>query len=173
MKNSKLQITIDQIKITNRFRKDLGNVNALAKSINTVGLMHPIVINENKELIAGQRRLEACKLLGWKEVPVTTINIKEIMAGELHENIARKDLTMSERIAILEEIEKHRIGHRISKKERVANCTPFQDEHRGKKTRSIVADLTGISERQLSKEKLIIKAAQADIIKFGPIVQKN
>jgi ParB/RepB/Spo0J family partition protein len=77
--------------------------------------MHPIVVRDDNQLIAGERRLEACKMLGWKEIPVTILNIKEIIAGELYENLARKDFTMSERIAILEEIEKQRIGHRTSK----------------------------------------------------------
>jgi len=44
-------------------------------------------------------------------------------------------------------------------KERVANCTSFQIERKGQKSRSIVAQFTGISERQLSKEKLIVKVA--------------
>lgn len=44
---------IDSIIITGRIRKDLGDINLLAESINTVGLMQPIVINENNELVDG------------------------------------------------------------------------------------------------------------------------
>jgi|GEM_PF-6879547 hypothetical protein len=65
---------------------------------------------------------------------------------------------MSERIVIEEGIQQQRIGHRVSK-ERVANCTSFQIERKGQKSRSIVAQFTGISKRQLSKEKLIVKVA--------------
>ncbi len=36
------------IKIGNRHRHDLGNVNGLAASIDVVGLMHPIVICPDK-----------------------------------------------------------------------------------------------------------------------------
>jgi hypothetical protein len=50
------------------------------------------------------------------------------------------------------------VSDRVSK-ERVANCTSFQIERKGQKSRSIVAQFTGISERQLSKEKLIVKVA--------------
>jgi len=54
---------INSIKIGKRFRKDLGDIDALARSINEVGLLHPIVITPDGELLAGQGRLEACKKL--------------------------------------------------------------------------------------------------------------
>jgi hypothetical protein len=49
---------IEYIIIGNRFRKDLGDLDSLAKSIAEIGLLHPIAIAENNELVAGQRRLE-------------------------------------------------------------------------------------------------------------------
>ena len=60
---------ISSIIITNRTRKDLGNIDSLAESISSVGLMQPIVINENNELIDGQRRINAYNRLGIKEIP--------------------------------------------------------------------------------------------------------
>ena len=42
---------INSIIITNRIRKDIGDIDSLTESISTVGLMQPIVINENNELI--------------------------------------------------------------------------------------------------------------------------
>ena len=38
-------------------------------SIAEVGLLHPVVVTPEGRLIAGQRRLEACRQLGWTEVP--------------------------------------------------------------------------------------------------------
>jgi len=67
---------ISSIKIGKRFRKDLGDIDALARSIKEVGLLHPIVITPNAELLAGQRRLEACRRLGWQKIPVRLIGIK-------------------------------------------------------------------------------------------------
>ena len=43
------KIPIDSVIITNRIRKDFGDINSLAESISTVGLLQPIVINENNE----------------------------------------------------------------------------------------------------------------------------
>jgi ParB family transcriptional regulator, chromosome partitioning protein len=94
------KIKIEDIKIDKRFRKDVGDIKKLANSISEVGLLHPLVLNENNELVAGQRRLEACKLLGWSEVPVNIVNLKDIVKGEFHENANRKDFTISEIVEI-------------------------------------------------------------------------
>jgi ParB family transcriptional regulator, chromosome partitioning protein len=65
-------LKIADIKIGPRFRKDLGDIDTLARSIAEIGLLHPVVINQNNELIAGARRLQACKSLGWNEIAVTS-----------------------------------------------------------------------------------------------------
>ena len=64
---------IDSIKIGKRFRKDLGDIDSLAESINRYGLFHPIVITPEGQLMAGYRRLKACKRLGWSTIAVTVI----------------------------------------------------------------------------------------------------
>ena len=69
---------VTSILVGARHRKDLGDLEALARSIADLGLLHPIVVNQRGELLAGQRRLEACRLLGWTEVPV---NIMETTSG--------------------------------------------------------------------------------------------
>ena len=56
---------------SNRIRHDLGNIKQLAENIALVGLLHPIVVTMNGKVVAGARRLEALKHLGWKEIPVT------------------------------------------------------------------------------------------------------
>jgi hypothetical protein len=77
-------------------RKDEGDIDGLARWIADVGLLHPVVLASDGKLIAGKRRIEACKLLGWEEIPVHVIPLKEIARGELAENVARKDFTPSE-----------------------------------------------------------------------------
>ena len=37
-------------------------------------------------LIAGQRRLQACKMLGLHEIQVHYVNLDDIIKGEYHEN---------------------------------------------------------------------------------------
>ena len=48
----------------------MGDIESLAASIAAVGLIHPIAVDEDGLLLAGARRLAACKQLGLKEVEV-------------------------------------------------------------------------------------------------------
>src|SRR4051794_12272248 len=81
---------IDEIKIGQRFRRDLGDIAGLATSIDQLGaLLHPIVITPDNRLIAGERRLRAVQLLGWPDVPVLVVNLDEIARGEFAENTVR------------------------------------------------------------------------------------
>lgn len=163
------RVKVANIKIGNRFRKDLGDIQTLAISVKEIGLLHPVVINQRNELIAGQRRLEAAKILGWYEVPVTVVDLDDIIKGEFHENAVRKDFTTSERVAILEEIENKRLRHRP---EKGANLTPFQEENRDKKSVEIVAGYVGVSTGQLKKEKKIVEAARNNPYKFAPLLER-
>jgi ParB family chromosome partitioning protein len=45
----------------------------MAASIEDIGLLNPITVDENGLLLAGGRRLAACKLLGWKDIPVSVV----------------------------------------------------------------------------------------------------
>src|ERR1700686_3637660 len=98
-------MNIDQIQVGFRYRKDLGDLRSLAQSIEEVGLLHPVVVTPDGRLIAGQRRLEACRSLGWTDVPVTIVDLLQAARGEAHENFVRKDLLPSEIVALKRAIE--------------------------------------------------------------------
>ena len=104
-------IPIESIIIQGRTRKDFGNINLLAESISSIGLLQPIVTNENNELIDGQRRIEAYELLGISEIPCYIVSLDEIILGEFHANSNRKDFTSSERVAISTAIEEYFSKH--------------------------------------------------------------
>ena len=44
---------ISAIQVGKRHRKDLGDIRALARSIQEIGLLHPVVIRPDRKLIAG------------------------------------------------------------------------------------------------------------------------
>ena len=94
-------VRIDDIKVTKRIRTDFGDINGLSVSIEKYGLLHPIIVDENLNLIAGERRLRAHEKLGRTEIMVKyredldEIQKKEI---ELEENVQRKDLEWPEKI---------------------------------------------------------------------------
>lgn len=80
-----------------RFSFDEQGLKELAASISEHGVLHPIVVRECKEgyqLIAGERRLRACKLLGWETIPSIVKNMDDRLAAEmgLIENLQRRDL---------------------------------------------------------------------------------
>lgn len=87
-----------------RQRRELINIDELAASISRFGLIHPVVIDENNELIAGERRLTACKKLGWTSIPVhyfSSLSATDRYAIELEENIRRSDLSWQDRCSAI------------------------------------------------------------------------
>lgn len=91
-------VAIDKIKFASKYLRTNTNVEKLKKSIQTVGLLNPLVINENFELLAGARRYTALKELGINDVPVNIVS-KNALEQELisiDENLVRQDLTKVE-----------------------------------------------------------------------------
>src|SRR5918996_1948926 len=122
---------IDSLIINDRIRKDLGNINSLAESISSVGLLQPVVINEKNELIDGQRRIKACMQLGLTEIPFYRVNLEQIVIGEFHANSNRKDFTTSERVAISNAIEDYMRKHSkgVGRPTRMIELSENQSSH--------------------------------------------
>ena len=73
----------------------------LALSIRLHGLINPIVITTEGQLVAGERRLRAHKILGYENIAfrrVDTLDPLELAAIELEENIRRANLTWQEEV---------------------------------------------------------------------------
>src|SRR6266567_3671998 len=90
---------IDSIIVDDRQRKELGDIADLADSIRRLGLIHPIVITRDYALVAGHRRLSACRSLGWTAIPFQFYDEIDPLQRELvetEENTRRKDLTWRE-----------------------------------------------------------------------------
>jgi len=81
---------------------DQGKLQELANSIVNNGLVQPIIVNfisnGKYQIIAGERRYRACKMIGLKEIPVIIKNLsdQEILEIALIENIQREELTAIE-----------------------------------------------------------------------------
>lgn len=162
------RVKIADIKISNRFRMDLGDIESLAKSIREIGLIHPPTVNEKNELVAGYRRIEACKLLGWDEVPVVRLDLDDILRGESDENTMRKDFTPEERVAIglaLEERE------RELAKRRMLKGRPSEKFAEGEPGRALekVARTVGWSRPTYERAKEVVKAIEDEPEKYGDL----
>lgn len=93
-------LPVDEIVVGERRREDLGDISPLAQSIQQYGLLHPVVVDDENRLIAGERRLRAVQALGWNVVAIRVVGSlteSERREVELEENLRRKDLTPYER----------------------------------------------------------------------------
>ncbi len=94
-----MEVVVNKIKVKKRIRKDMGKLDNLVNSMKKHGLINPILINSNYELLAGHRRLLAAKSLKWKTIDVKVMNVTDNLDKlniEIEENITRKDFTAQE-----------------------------------------------------------------------------
>lgn len=176
------QISINEIEVGERHRRDMGDIGSLAKSIASVGLLHPIVVRSDNVLIAGERRLVACKQLGWDTVPVTVVDLEQVIRGEVAENSDRKDFTPLEAVALAEAMEpllKAAAKERQIEGGRAGGqaCGNFPQASvdaslSRDKTRDKVAEFVGVSGRTLEKAKAVAIAAREEPEKFAALAEK-
>ena len=89
-------VPIEDIKVKKRVRKDLGDITALADSMERFGQISPILITKKNILIAGGRRLEAARNLGWTTINAVVAEIPDELTKleyEVEENMQRRDFT--------------------------------------------------------------------------------
>ena len=55
----------------------LSSIEELMESISEVGLLQPLIIDSRNQVISGNRRFESIKRLGWDEVDVETMDVKD------------------------------------------------------------------------------------------------
>lgn len=101
-----MKIPLEQIIVDegHRIRKETGDLTPLVASIRQVGLLNPIVVTQDYRLVAGFRRLSACRQLGWSEIEANVVPYADdpllLLDAEVAENLVRKDFTAEEIMAI-------------------------------------------------------------------------
>ena len=89
------------VKRDERQRRELTDIHVLADSIRRLGLIHPVVVTREMELVAGERRYAACSLLGWTHIPVQWVDELDplqLQAIELEENVKRQDIPWQDQV---------------------------------------------------------------------------
>lgn len=104
----RLEWSIDAITVGRRHRSDLGDVDGLAASIKSEGLLQPPTITPDGVLICGARRLEAMRRLGYRTVNVwvragISDRLGHLMA-EQADNAHHKPLTQTEAASLYREL---------------------------------------------------------------------
>ena len=156
-------VNLEQIVVSDRIRKDFGNIDELAKDIQQNGLINPPVVTPELQLIAGERRLNACKTLGHQQIEVRIMTVKDYehqLRLEISENENRKEFTFSERVEWARRLEQ---VEALKAKDRMMN--PTQNFAEGGETASIVADQVGFGSKETyRKAKFIADHAEPEAI---------
>lgn len=160
---SETAVPIKQIVVGERHRAELDDLADLMASIESLGLLQPIGVTNTYRLVFGQRRLEACRQLGWTRIPVHVLGDRsdavELLKAERDENTCRKDMTPSELVALgaaLEELERPKAKARQGRPGEVRSV-PGNGTYQ--ETRSAVADAIGMSASGYGRAKHVVKAA--------------
>ena len=128
------EIAVDKIRIAPRQPRqifDPEKLAELAESIKELGVIQPVVVRPGQEggyeLIAGERRWRACKMLGHKTIPavIKEYHDLEATAVALIENIQRENLNPLEEALAYQQLmeEFHLTQEEVS--ERVGKSRPF------------------------------------------------
>ena len=157
---TKVPISDINLNIKTRFRQDLGELKPLIESIKRHGLLHPIVLSEDNQLICGRRRLAACMQLELKKLKLLTQvqqNLREAEADENNETI-RKSFTVEE-IAEIDEFFRDREEElRLKNDRKAGKLIPAGNLPRGR-TRENIAKRVGVSDKTLEKIRTVKEAS--------------
>lgn len=134
-------------------QKELDGLLSLAKSIESQGLINPIVVykhGHHYRLVAGERRTLASILVGKKSMQARILperpNTLKRFILQWAENIEREDLTLSERVSNIRSIAE---AYAKENEKNVARITAND-----------ISNLVGISSSQAAQYKLVLHASE-------------
>jgi ParB family chromosome partitioning protein len=171
-----MKIKINKIKIADRLRKEIRNIDELAADIRKHGLISPIAViplgNGEYKLLAGFRRLRAMELNGETEIDVKIFSVSDAESAikiEHSENEQREPLTFSEKMEyakLIEEIETEKARERKSMggKGGVLKNADCGSNIKPGKSRDIIGAKIGMSGNQYNRAKYIAANAPQEII---------
>jgi len=154
-----LSVTTITFDDTTRTRKDLDEEKLLEliESFKNIGQITPIVVERDGKLVAGRRRLEAARRLGWPTIRAEyRDNLSEIdrKIVEFDENDKRSQLTWQEGAAAIKEI------HELKKAEAVAAYTNW--------TAADTAKILGVSEGKVSEDLVLASSLSNERVANRP-----
>lgn len=192
-------LLISEIKVRDRHRKDMGDIDDLASSIREIGLLVPVLVDADNLLIDGMRRLAAAKQLRFEKINAHVVkdidDARKRLLAERDVNVCRKPFTPSEAAAIgmaLEALQKPKAEER----KKAGTDTSGTAGGRGRKkpsgklpegldtqkspensgnqqdTRDKVAEAIGMSGRTYEKAKAVTQAAKDDPEHFGDLIDQ-
>jgi ParB-like chromosome segregation protein Spo0J len=174
-KGTLVDLPLEEVIVEGRHRRNYAEVEALAQTITEVGLLHPIVVTPQKRLLAGGRRLKACRLLGWTTLPAYIAQTPEdalsLLRAEAVENASRTRMLPSEAVSLAEALLP--LEEEEARK-RMLHQTEKASEKFSQVGRAIdkVAEMAQMSRPTLTKAMRITVAAREDPDQYGDLVEE-
>lgn len=146
---------LNDLKATNPYLRLGTDVSELEKSIQTVGLIAPLVISPDNVILAGARRYQALLNLGYTEAPVMVVDkgVLEMELVSIDENLVRKDLSKIEVEGHLRRAKEIYQALNPVEEIRTESSTEGHDEKKvvlpAEKFLIMVSEKTGLSPKQI------------------------
>jgi len=169
-----MKIAIADIIIGKRHRREMGDLRELAASMKEIGQLQPIGVTGEYQLVWGERRVKAAKLLGWGSVdaivdPTLQDAVKHAKA-ERDENSCRKPFSVMEAVSVGKTIEctereaaKKRYSQAAGQPQgQKVSCANLAQENG--KTRDIAAAVVGMSGWTYEKAKNVAANAAPELL---------
>lgn len=175
-------IAIDRVSIQpNRRPLNDRKVAELMQSIKANGLLNPITIDQNFNLIAGLHRLTACKLLGLEQIEYRIMTYEDVdhaRLAEIDENLIRNELEVLERSELWLERDQilERIGLRAQSGENQYTKKGGESISPPGKTTVQLAQEAGYNKRTYQLGKQIAKNIDPEVkevIKKTPVAKSH
>ena len=164
---------LPDIKINSGYLRHGTNVESLKKSIESIGLINPITVNQNNELLAGSRRFQAITELDWKEVEVHVVD-RDLLQQELisiDENLVREPLNrlevetcLNRGREIYEELNPEAVKVKLSNESSEPESGSTDQKEDSDSFAAITAEKTGLSVRVI-KSAIKRDALASDSVK--------
>ena len=161
-------VRLEDIVIEDRPRQDLGDLKGLARSLAESGLVQPPLLDAQMRLVSGHRRVEAARLLGWKEMPARILDIEDPIALTVAEDANRKPLNASEKYAVCLTLRRRAKAEGWRKSAFGGRLDEAAEKGR---LDEAIAKAVGLSRESLRKISAI-HSAEADLAKFGSLVER-
>lgn len=145
---------LTELKATNPYLRLGTDVTELEKSIQTLGLIAPLVISTDNVILAGARRYQALLNLGYTEAPVMVVDKNDLEKElvSIDENLVRKDLSKIE-------VESHlrrakAIYQKLNPEPEITEATTSESDPKkiilpAEKFLNMVSEKTGLSPKQI------------------------
>lgn len=144
-------IAISDISVGDRTRQNMGPISDLKESIGNIGLINPITVDSDFNLLAGARRLACCKELGWNTIPAHIIGSDEVtgLQVELDENVCRQEFSPSEKLAL---------ATRLNEAMKIKNVS-YKDRTK------VIAEQTGLGRTDIAAVAKVVKDGDEELVK--------